>query len=107
MCREGLLEESDDIRRVYYHGVSHHLGLDTHDASDRNKPLEPGNVITVEPGLYFKEYGIGVRIEDDILITDGVSEVLTEEIKRSRRYRSHHAIIKEVIKNGREVYFIN
>jgi len=80
--REGLLEESDDIRRVYYHGVSHHLGLDTHDASDRNKPLEPGNVITVEPGLYFKEYGIGVRIEDDILITDGVSEVLTEEIKK-------------------------
>ena len=80
--REGLLKEEDDIRRVYYHGVSHHLGLDTHDASDRKKPLEPGNVITVEPGLYFKEHGIGVRIEDDVLITDGASEVLTREIKK-------------------------
>ena len=80
--REGLLKPEDDIRRVYYHGVSHHLGLDTHDASDRKKPLEPGNVITVEPGLYFKEYGIGVRIEDDVLITEGASEVLTHEIKK-------------------------
>lgn len=80
--REGLLNEEDDIRRVYYHGVSHHLGLDTHDVSDRKKPLEPGNVITVEPGLYFKEHGIGVRIEDDVLITDGASEVLTREIKK-------------------------
>ncbi len=78
--REGLLKEEDDIRRVYYHGVSHHLGLDTHDASDRSKPLEKGNVITVEPGLYFKEYGIGVRIEDDILITEGPSIVLTSGI---------------------------
>ncbi|MCR4879581.1 MAG: aminopeptidase P N-terminal domain-containing protein [Bacilli bacterium] len=80
--REGLLEEDEDIRTVYYHGVSHHLGLDTHDTSDRNIPLAPGNVITVEPGLYFKKYGIGVRIEDDILITDGASEVLTHEIKK-------------------------
>lgn len=80
--REGLLQPEEDVRRVYYHGVSHHLGLDTHDASDRKKPLEPGNVITVEPGLYFKEHGIGVRIEDDVLITDGASEVLTHEIKK-------------------------
>ena len=80
--RVGLLSEEDDIRRVYYHGVSHHLGLDTHDASDRKKPLEAGNVITVEPGLYFKEHGIGVRIEDDVLITDGATEVLTHEIKK-------------------------
>ena len=80
--REGLLTPEEDVRRVYYHGVSHHLGLDTHDASDRKKPLEPGNVITVEPGLYFKEHGIGVRIEDDVLITDGASEVLTHEIKK-------------------------
>ena len=80
--RKGLLQPEEDVRRVYYHGVSHHLGLDTHDASDRKKSLEPGNVITVEPGLYFKEHGIGVRIEDDVLITDGASEVLTHEIKK-------------------------
>lgn len=78
--RRGLLKPEEDIRRVYYHGVSHHLGLDTHDCSDRKKPLENGNIITVEPGLYFKEYGIGVRIEDDVLIKDGNSFVLTSEI---------------------------
>ena len=64
-----LMDEKDDIRNYYYHNVSHHLGLDTHDIADRSKPLEKGNVITVEPGLYFAKYGIGVRIEDDVLIT--------------------------------------
>ena len=76
------MSEDEDILKYYYHGVSHSLGLDTHDASDRKKPLEPGNVITVEPGLYFKEHGIGVRIEDDVLITDGATEVLTHDIKK-------------------------
>ena len=80
--KRGLLKPEDDIRRVYYHGVSHHLGLDTHDASELTKALENGNIITVEPGLYFKEYGIGVRIEDDILIKDGNAYVLTGEIKK-------------------------
>ena len=78
----GLLKPEDDIRRVYYHSVSHHLGLDTHDVCDRKKPLENGNIITVEPGLYFKEYGIGVRIEDDVLIQDGNAYVLTGEIAK-------------------------
>ena len=78
--RRGLLKEEEDVRRVYYHGVSHHLGLDTHDSAERGKPLVNGNIITVEPGLYFKEYGIGVRIEDDILIKDGAAYVLTGEI---------------------------
>lgn len=75
--RLGLLKQDDDIQKVYYHNVSHHLGLDTHDASNREKPLEEGNVITVEPGLYFAEYGIGVRIEDDVLIHENKSEALS------------------------------
>ena len=75
--RMGLLKESDDIQRVYYHNVSHHLGLDTHDASNREKPLEEGNVITVEPGLYFADLGVGVRIEDDVLIHQDKAEVLS------------------------------
>ena len=51
------------------HGLSHHLGLDVHDAGDPEEPLAPGNVITVEPGLYLPGEGIGVRIEDDYLVT--------------------------------------
>ena len=75
-----LMDESEDIRNYYYHSVSHHLGLDTHDIADREKPLEKGNVITVEPGLYFAKYNTGVRIEDDVLITLDGAVVLSKNI---------------------------
>ena len=75
-----LMDESEDIRNYYYHNVSHHLGLDTHDIADREKPLEKGNVITVEPGLYFAKYNTGVRIEDDVLITLDGAVVLSKNI---------------------------
>lgn len=67
----GLLDNGKSVKDYYYHGVSHPLGLDTHDISlPELETLVPGMVITVEPGLYIAEEGIGIRIEDDILITN-------------------------------------
>lgn len=65
-----LITDDSEIGKYYYHGVSHSLGLDTHDPCDRTV-YEPGMVVTCEPGLYVAEEGIGIRLENDILITDG------------------------------------
>jgi len=65
----------------YYPGhISHHLGLDVHDTGDFRAQLEPGMVITCEPGLYVREEGIGVRLEDDLLITKEGCELLSKDI---------------------------
>lgn len=66
-----------DVSEYYYHGIGHSLGMDTHDVwVDRDFPLEKGNVITNEPGLYIAEENIGVRIETDLLITEDGAEDL-------------------------------
>lgn len=68
----GLISRADDmksIKKYYPHLVSHHLGLDTHDAADYDLPLAPGMVVTIEPGIYIPEEGIGIRLEDDVLVT--------------------------------------
>ena len=81
--KEGWIKTAEDIGKIYYHNVSHHLGLDTHDPIARDIPLEPGCVITVEPGLYIKELGIGIRIEDNILITEKGCENLSIDIPKT------------------------
>lgn len=63
-----LIEKPEDIKKYYFHGVSHSIGLDTHDPIARTEPLPVGAVISDEPGLYFPEYNIGVRIEDDLVL---------------------------------------
>lgn len=80
----GLRKDGKTVRDYYYHGVSHSLGLDTHDISTgRNIPLQPGMVITVEPGMYIEEEGIGVRIENDVVITADGNEDLSYMIPRT------------------------
>jgi len=80
-CLEkGLISSKEEISKVYYHSVSHFMGLDTHDCGSKNDKLEPGNVVTCEPGLYFKDLKIGVRIEDDVLITENGSEIISDSI---------------------------
>jgi Xaa-Pro aminopeptidase len=70
----------EQVYKYYPHAISHHLGLDVHDVADYSQPLQAGMVITVEPGIYIKEEAIGVRIEDDILITKNGAEVLSRRL---------------------------
>ena len=65
----------------FIHGIGHHLGLEVHDA-DPATALEPGMIVTIEPGIYIPEESLGVRIEDDILITSGAPKVLTAAIPK-------------------------
>lgn len=70
-----LITDDSEVSKYYYHGVSHSLGLDTHDPTGR-KVYEPGMVITCEPGLYVAQEGTGIRLENDILVTEGAPEDL-------------------------------
>ena len=80
----GLRKDGKGVRDYCYHGVSHSLGLDTHDiCTDRERTLKPGMVITVEPGLYIEEEAIGIRIENDVLITEDGCVDLSSNILRT------------------------
>ena len=102
----GLLEGDVDsliaegaYRQFYMHNVSHWLGMDVHDVGDYKieecwRVLEPGMVLTVEPGIYIapdnkdvdqKWRGIGIRIEDNVLVTQKGNEVLTDQVPRDRQ----------------------
>ena len=77
----GLIQHPEEVKKYYFHGVSHHIGLDCHDWC-LYTPLEEGSVISCEPGLYIEEGGIGSRIEDDLLITkDGCINLSADILK--------------------------
>ena len=64
-------------RKYFMHGTSHHLGLDVHDVGNIYRPFEPGMVFTVEPGIYIREEGLGIRLENNVVITDnGVHDLM-------------------------------
>ena len=63
-------EEMPAYKKYFMHGASHFLGLDVHDVGDWEKPIEAGNVFTCEPGIYIREENLGIRLENDILVTE-------------------------------------
>lgn len=78
----GMLKRGKGVEDYYWHGVSHMLGLDTHDVSLAGYKLRPGNVFTIEPGLYLEEEGIGIRIEDNVLVTEDGCRNLSASIMK-------------------------
>ena len=89
IAREHMAGHSGDLcgeetcDTFFIHGLSHHLGLDVHDPGLPNLPLAPGMVLTVEPGIYIPDEGIGIRIEDDVLVTPDGHEVLSTAAPKS------------------------
>jgi len=100
LLEHGITKKSGDFMKYFFHGTSHYLGLDVHDAGNYGK-LSPGNIITVEPGVYIpagsdcdpKWWNIGVRIEDDVLITNGEPEVLSGKLPK--KAEEIEALMKE------------
>lgn len=88
--KASLIKSKEEISKYYFHSVSHSIGLDTHDPFIKDIPLPVNAIISNEPGLYFKEYGIGIRIEDDLLIKENhainLSSKIIKEIKDIEKF---------------------
>ena len=97
LLKLGLIDKTDiknqdpekpAYKKYFMHGTSHHLGLDVHDVGNMYRKFEPGMLYTVEPGIYIREENLGIRIENDVVITkDGIHDLMktipieTEEIE--------------------------
>ncbi len=80
--RLGLIKDDSEVGKYYLHGSGHFIGLDTHDVGDDSKPLKPNMAITLEPGLYVPEEGIGIRVEDTLVITETGNIVFSDTIPK-------------------------
>lgn len=79
----GKDQHGKPLGQYFIHGLGHDIGLNVHDPGDLCKPLVPGMVVTVEPGIYIPEENLGVRIEDDVLITETGYELLSQKLPRT------------------------
>ena len=79
----GKDREGRPLGQYFIHGLGHNIGLNVHDPGEYCSALEPGMVVTVEPGIYIPEENLGVRIEDDVLITDSGYKLLSERLPRN------------------------
>ena len=82
LIRLGLIGDASEVGKYYMHSVSHSIGIDVHDACFAGDVLQPGWIVSDEPGLYIDEEEIGIRIEDDLLITEEGCEVLSRGIPK-------------------------
>lgn len=83
LIRLGYIQKPEEIQKYYFHSSGHFIGLYTHDVGDDKAILQEDMMFTLEPGLYFEELGLGIRIEDTILITADGCEVLTADIPKN------------------------
>lgn len=83
LLKLGMIEKPEEIMKYYFHGSGHYIGLYTHDVGDDNAPLEEDMMFTLEPGLYFDDLKLGIRIEDTLLVTKDGCEVLSGGIPKT------------------------
>ena len=74
--------KGEPLGKYFIHGLGHHVGLEVHDANDPAVPLAANMIITLEPGIYIPDEGIGIRIEDMVLVTENGAKVLSDALPR-------------------------
>ncbi len=79
----GLIKDDRDVGKYYYHDSGHHIGLDLHEIRDRQRLYTENCVHTIEPGLYIAEEGLGIRIEDNVLVTKNGARVLSASLPKT------------------------
>ena len=83
LCAEGLLKDASDLDKYVWHRCSHHIGFDVHDVGSYEEPLAEGMFFSMDTGIYIRQWGIGMRIEDDVLMTAKGLKSVSDSIPRT------------------------